>query len=39
MEVAEIILTNRTKRKAEKFKKIFRNIFVIDWGELVEILI
>ena len=37
MEVSKIFISNRTKEKAEKFKNLFKNIFVIDWGELVDV--
>tara|TARA_Y100000590_G_scaffold411995_2_gene506547 strand:- start:225 stop:1016 length:792 start_codon:yes stop_codon:yes gene_type:complete len=33
MEASEIILSNRTKKRAEDLKKIFNHIQVIDWGE------
>ena len=36
MGVAKIILSNRTKKKAEKFKKFFSNLEIIDWGEIPE---
>ena len=32
--VSEIIISNRTKNKAEKLKNIFNNIKVVDWGEI-----
>ena len=34
MKAAEIILTNRTKKKAEDLKKNFHNLKIIDWGEI-----
>jgi len=33
MEASKIILSNRTKKKAEDLKKIFSNLEVIDWGK------
>jgi shikimate dehydrogenase len=36
MEVSEIIITNRTKEKAEYLKTQFPNISVIDWGEMID---
>ena len=33
MEASKIILSNRTKKKAEDLKKIFPNLEVIDWGK------
>ena len=33
---SKIILSNRTKEKAEDLKKIFSNLEVIDWGENVD---
>ena len=38
MKVSKIILSNRTKNKAEKLVDMFKNITVVDWGE-VQILI
>ncbi len=34
MGSSEIIVSNRTKEKAEKIKNIFGNIKLIDWGEV-----
>ncbi len=34
MRVSEIIISNRTKDKAEKLNNFFKNISIIDWGEL-----
>ena len=36
MDVAKIIISNRTKKKAERLKKIFSNIEIIDWGKIPE---
>ena len=33
MEVSKIILSNRTKTKAEDLKKTFGELEIIDWGE------
>ena len=32
MKVSKITLSNRTKEKAEKLKKIFGDLIVVDWG-------
>ena len=34
MKVSKIIISNRTKEKAEDLKKLFKNIDIIDWGEI-----
>ena len=34
MNVSKIKICNRTKKKAENLKKLFKNIEIIDWGEL-----
>jgi shikimate dehydrogenase len=34
MNVSKIKISNRTKQKAEDLKKLFKNIEVIDWGEI-----
>ena len=36
MKVAEITLSNRTKEKTERFKNIFSNLKIVDWGEIPE---
>ena len=36
MEVAKIVLSNRTKKKAEELKKIFSNLEIVNWGEIPE---
>ena len=36
MKVSKIIVSNRTKEKAENLKKLFNDIIVIDWGELPD---
>ena len=36
MGVSEIIVTNRTKEKAEQLKLSFEKIRIVDWGELPE---
>jgi len=33
MEASKIILSNRTRKKAEDLKKIFTNLEIIDWGK------
>ena len=34
MNVSKIIISNRTKKKAEDLKSQFNNLNVIDWGNL-----
>ena len=34
MKVAKIKISNRTKEKAENLKKLFKNIEIIEWGEI-----
>ena len=34
MGVSKIIVSNRTKEKAENLKKLFQNIEILDWGEI-----
>ena len=34
MGCSEIIISNRTKNKAEKLKNIFRNVKVVNWGDI-----
>jgi shikimate dehydrogenase len=36
MEAAKIILSNRTRKKAEELKKTFSNLEVVEWGETPE---
>jgi shikimate dehydrogenase len=36
MEVAKIVLSNRTKKKAEELKKTFSNLEIVNWGEIPE---
>ena len=36
MKVSKIIISNRTRKKAEEFKKIFSDLEIIDWGEIPE---
>ncbi len=36
MEVLEITISNRTKQKAENLKILFKNLNVIEWGNLPE---
>jgi len=36
MGVSRIILSNRTKKKAEDLKKIYQDIEVVDWGEIAD---
>jgi len=34
MKVSKIIISNRTREKAENLKKLFKNIKIINWGEV-----
>ena len=34
MKVSSIILSNRTRKKAEDLKKSFKNLNVVDWGDI-----
>ena len=36
MQVSEIIVSNRTRKKAENLKLNFNNLMILDWGELIE---
>jgi len=36
LEVYKIILSNRTKEKAENLKKIYSNLEIIEWGESIN---
>jgi shikimate dehydrogenase len=36
MNVLEIIISNRTKQKAENLKNLFKNLNVIEWGNLTD---
>jgi shikimate dehydrogenase len=36
MGADKIILSNRTKKKAEQFKKIFSDLEIVNWGEIPE---
>ena len=33
---SKIILSNRTKEKAENLKKLFRDLIIVGWGEMVD---
>ena len=35
-KISKIIVTNRTKKKAENLKKMFSNIEIMDWGKQTE---
>ena len=36
MKVSEITISNRTKDRAENLKNLFKNIKIVDWGEIPE---
>ncbi len=36
MKVSEISISNRTKKKAENLKDLFRNLKVIEWGDIPD---
>ena len=37
MQAQNIIISNRTREKAENLKKIFENIKIIDWGKVPDV--
>ncbi len=36
MNVSKIVVSNRTKKKAEDLKLLFHNLEVLDWGDIVD---
>ena len=36
MQVGKIVLSNRTKKKAEELKKIYKNLEIVEWGEITD---
>ena len=36
MKVSKIMISNRTKSKAESLKDLFKDLIIIDWGEVPE---
>ena len=36
MNISKIIISNRTREKADKFKKIFKNLEILEWGDLLD---
>ena len=36
MDVSEIIISNRTKQKAENLKVLFKNLKILEWGDLKD---
>ncbi len=36
MKASKIILSNRTKEKAENLKNLFKDVEIIDWGETID---
>ena len=36
MKASKIIISNRTKAKAENLKVLFKNLAIVDWGEIPE---
>ena len=36
MKASNIILTNRTKEKAEELKKLYKDIDILNWGDLTD---
>ena len=36
MKASEIVISNRTKKKAENLKKLFKNLKIIEWGDVPE---
>jgi len=37
MECSEIILSNRTRNKAEKLKDLYKNLNIVNWGEVPKV--
>ena len=37
MKVPKIILSNRTKKKAENIKNLFNNINIVEWGNIPDV--
>tara|TARA_B100001996_G_scaffold303974_1_gene244814 strand:+ start:644 stop:1438 length:795 start_codon:yes stop_codon:yes gene_type:complete len=36
MKVSKITISNRTKEKAESLKNLFKDLEIVDWGELID---
>ena len=36
MKASKITISNRTKEKAERLKKLFKDIEIVDWGETID---
>ena len=36
MQVSKVIISNRTKKKAESLKSMFENLEIIEWGNIVD---
>ena len=36
MNVSQIIISNRTKKKAEELKLLFNNLEILDWGNIID---
>jgi len=36
MKVSKITLSNRTKKKAESLKNLFKDLEIVDWGETID---
>ena len=36
MKVLEITVSNRTKKKAENLKSLFKNLRIVEWGEIPD---
>ena len=36
MKVSKISLSNRTKEKAENLKKLFKDLEIVNWGEIID---
>ena len=36
MKASKITLSNRTKEKAENLKKLFKDLEIVDWGEIID---
>jgi shikimate dehydrogenase len=36
MKVSEIVISNRTKNKAEELNNLFKNLKIVNWGDIPE---
>ena len=36
MNVSEIVISNRTREKADKLRSQFKNLKILDWGDFTK---